>query len=69
VLAVVNSAISLYYYVRIVVQMYVKEPTSEERFALTPALAAAVGIAVFFTLLIGVYPEHFVSYARLALVG
>jgi NADH-quinone oxidoreductase subunit N len=52
VLAVLNTAISLYYYVRIVVQM-----------------AAALGIAVLFTLLIGVYPEHVISYARLALVG
>ncbi len=69
VLAVVNSAISLYYYVRIVVQMYVKEPMSEERFAVSPALAAAIGIAAIFTLLIGVYPEQFVVYARLALVG
>jgi NADH-quinone oxidoreductase subunit N len=69
VLAVVNSAISLYYYARIVVQMYIKDPISEERFPLSPALAAALGIAVFFTLLIGVYPDRFVTYARLALVG
>jgi NADH-quinone oxidoreductase subunit N len=69
VLAVVNTAISLYYYVRIVVQMYVKAPISDERFAMSPALAAALGIAVFFTLLIGVYPEHFIAYARMALIG
>jgi len=69
VLAVLNSAVSVYYYVRIVVQMYIKEPVSQERYALSPALAAALGIAVIFTLLIGVYPEHFVSFARLALVG
>lgn len=69
VLAVVNSAISLYYYVRIVVQMYIKEPLSDERLALSPALATALGIAVIFTLLIGVYPDQFVTYARLALVG
>jgi NADH-quinone oxidoreductase subunit N len=69
VLAVLNTAISLYYYVRIVVQMYIKDPISEERFSMSPALAAALGIAVLFTLLIGVYPEHFISYARMALVG
>jgi NADH-quinone oxidoreductase subunit N len=69
VLAVVNSAISLYYYVRIVVQMYAKDPLSEERFVMSPAAATAIGIAVFFTILIGIYPEHFISYARLALVG
>lgn len=69
VLAVINSAISLYYYVRIVVQMYIKEPVSEERFESSPALAAAIGIAVIVTLFIGVYPERFVAYARLALVG
>jgi len=69
VLAVVNSAISLYYYVRIVVQMYIKEPTSDERFAASPALTAAIGIAVIVTLFIGVWPDRFVTYARLALLG
>jgi NADH-quinone oxidoreductase subunit N len=69
VLAVVNSAISLYYYIRIVVQMYIKEPASDERFATSPALVAALGIAVIVTLFIGVFPDQIVTYARLALVG
>ncbi|MBI3449462.1 MAG: NADH-quinone oxidoreductase subunit N [Acidobacteria bacterium] len=69
VLAVVNSAVSLYYYVRIVVQMYIKDPLTEERFSLSPALIAALSVAVFFTLLIGVYPDRFVTYARMALIG
>ncbi|HZE89157.1 MAG TPA: NADH-quinone oxidoreductase subunit N [Verrucomicrobiae bacterium] len=69
VLAVINSAVSLYYYVRIVVQMYIKDPLTEEKFALSPALVAALSVAVFFTLLIGVYPDRFVTYARMALIG
>ena len=69
VLAVVNSAISLYYYVRIVVQMYIKDPLTDDRLVLSPSLAAALGIAVVVKLLIGVYPEQVVTYARLALVG
>jgi NADH-quinone oxidoreductase subunit N len=69
VLAVANSAISLYYYVRIVVQMYIKEPMTDERLAISPALATALGIAVIFTLLLGVLPEQVVIYARMALVG
>ena len=46
VIGVLNSAISLYYYIRVVVFMYLKkEPTGREP-ASSPSLALALGVAV-----------------------
>ena len=52
-----NSAISLYYYVRIVVFMYLKKDTIGSEPVTSPALAIVLGLAVAATLLLGVYPR------------
>jgi NADH-quinone oxidoreductase subunit N len=57
VIGVLNSAISLYYYIRIVVFMYLKKETIGATPVMSPTLAMALGVAVFATLLLGVYPQ------------
>ena len=57
VIGVLNSAISLYYYVRIVVFMYVKKERLGSEPVSSPALTAALAIAVVATLVLGVYPR------------
>jgi NADH-quinone oxidoreductase subunit N len=57
VIGVLNSAISLYYYVRIVVFMYLKKDTIGSEPVTSPALAIVLGVAVAATLLLGVYPR------------
>jgi NADH-quinone oxidoreductase subunit N len=57
VIGVLNSAISLYYYVRIVVFMYLKKDTPGSEPVTSPALAVVLGIAVAATLVLGVYPR------------
>jgi len=57
VIGVLNSAISLYYYVRVVVFMYLKrEEVGEVPYA-GPALKIALAVAVVATLVLGVYPR------------
>jgi len=56
VIGVLNSAISLYYYIRVVVFMYLKRETSGSEPVSSPALTFALAVAVVATLLIGVYP-------------
>jgi NADH-quinone oxidoreductase subunit N len=57
VIGVLNSAISLYYYVRIVVFMYLKKEAIGSEPRTTPALAVVLGLAVAATLVLGVYPR------------
>jgi NADH-quinone oxidoreductase subunit N len=69
VIAVVNSGVSLYYYVRLVVQMYMAPPADEEAYANSPGLTAALATCLGATLLIGVYPAPFIALARTALLA
>jgi NADH-quinone oxidoreductase subunit N len=57
VIGVLNSAISLYYYIRIVVFMYVKRETLGSEPATSPTLALVLGVAVAATLAFGLYPR------------
>ena len=57
VIGVLNSAISLYYYIRLVVFMYLKKETIGSEPTASPALTFALGVAVAATLVLGVYPR------------
>ncbi len=57
VIGVLNSAVSLYYYIRVVVFMYVKKETTGSEPTMSPMLAVTVAVAVVATLAMGVYPR------------
>jgi NADH-quinone oxidoreductase subunit N len=57
VIGVLNSAISLYYYIRVVVFMYLKKDATGSEPVFSPSLALAVGAAVVATIVLGVYPR------------
>jgi NADH-quinone oxidoreductase subunit N len=57
VIGVLNSAISIYYYLRIVVFMYLKKETSGSEPTSNPALTLTLAVAIFATLALGVYPR------------
>jgi NADH-quinone oxidoreductase subunit N len=57
VIGVLNSAISLYYYVRLVVFMYLKKETIGSEPTASPSLTFALGVAVAATLVLGIYPR------------
>jgi NADH-quinone oxidoreductase subunit N len=63
VIAVLNTAVSLYYYFRIVVTIYMGETLEDARLALSPAIITALALTGFFTLAIGIYPQ---PWSRLA---
>jgi NADH-quinone oxidoreductase subunit N len=56
VIGVLNSAVSLYYYVRLVVFMYLKKETFGSEPVMSPALAMTLAVAVVATLSLGLYP-------------
>jgi len=63
---VLNSALSLYYYVRIVVFMYLKNETTGSEPVTSPALALTLGIAVLATILLGIYPRQLFEFAEVS---
>ena len=68
VLGVVNSVISAYYYLRVVVTMYMREPRPDEAAAapVCPALGVGVGLAALATVLLGLWPTPLLELARQA---
>lgn len=67
VIAVIMSAISAYFYIRIVMLIYMKEPTREFDLARSPANSLALAIAVAGTILIGILPTWFLDMAKSAI--
>ena len=64
VIGVLNSAISLYYYIRLVVFMYLKKETIGSEPTISPSLTFALGVAVAATLVLGIYPRLAVRGGR-----
>ena len=59
VAAIINSAISLFYYVRVIKYMLVEKGESEEKLKLPASMIAAVAICVVAVIVMGVYPGPF----------
>lgn len=64
VVGIVNSVISLYYYVGVIRAMYVMPATTEAPVPEPPALQVALGITGLGTLAIGLYPQPIIDLAR-----
>jgi NADH-quinone oxidoreductase subunit N len=70
VIAVVNSAISLFYYMKVAMAMYMRD-VPPAGLALSPSrpLRVALFVAVAGTLAIGIYPGPFLDLARASVAG
>ncbi|HSC27010.1 MAG TPA: NADH-quinone oxidoreductase subunit N [Vicinamibacterales bacterium] len=63
VIGVLNSALSLYYYVRLVVFMWITEREGAVDFRISPAVAAVLVVTVAGTVALGVYPRLLFEFA------
>jgi len=66
VIAVVNSVISAYYYLRVVKVMWVGEPASEEKVPSSGALRIALVLSCLGVLLLGIIPGYVMRLAEMA---
>ena len=66
ILAVINSVISAYYYLRVVKVMWFGEPKSEEKVPSSGALRLALIISSLGVLVIGIAPGPVIDFARTA---
>jgi NADH-quinone oxidoreductase subunit N len=71
IIGVVNSAVGAYYYLRVIVMMYMREPR-EELPACSPipfSLATALTISVFATIYLGILPGQVLEFAAKSASG
>ena len=69
IVAVLNSVISAYYYLRVVKVMYLGEPSSEEAIPSSIPLRAALAITSLGVLVLGVYPWLVLKLAETAVAA
>jgi NADH-quinone oxidoreductase subunit N len=63
IIGVVNSAIAAYYYLRLIVVMYMRDPREEATDSpLSASMAAAVSISAAITLYLGLWPHRVLAY-------
>ncbi len=63
VFAVLYVAVALYYYMRMTVMMFMREPADAEVLSLSPGVRIALGVTLAATLFIGLYPQPFILLA------
>jgi len=68
VAGVLLSAVSAYYYLRVVMTMYMKEPTGPIVLAWSPPAVAALVVILVVTVAIGIYPSPLVNYTQDAIL-
>jgi NADH-quinone oxidoreductase subunit N len=68
VIAVLNAAISIYFYLRLVVAMFMKDATEKTGMVYSPGLLTTLAVTVIFTMVIGLYPDPFIAMAREAAI-
>jgi NADH-quinone oxidoreductase subunit N len=66
VIAVINSVISAYYYLRVVKVLWLGEPASEEKVPSSGALRLALSLSCLGVLLLGITPGYIMKLAELA---
>ncbi len=72
IIGVLNSVVSVYYYLKLTVYMYLKDEGSAVEAStapFSPAMAVALVIAVYGVLAIGVMPSGYVAFAKTAFLS
>jgi NADH-quinone oxidoreductase subunit N len=65
IIGVINSVLSVYYYLRVTIMIYMREPaTDAPRIQFSRTATVATTIAAVATLLLGIFPEIFLTLAR-----
>jgi NADH-quinone oxidoreductase subunit N len=70
IVGLIFAAISAFYYLRIVMVMYMREPSSEQelqtRLLLSPQISVVLACAVAGVVLLGIFPDSLVTVAHLS---
>ncbi len=66
IVAVVNAAVALYYYIRLVVAMFIKELSEPAELSFSTGITIALAVTAAATVLIGIYPDPIIQLAEVA---
>ncbi len=69
VVGVLFSSISAFFYLRVIMVMYMKEPRAAIEMSTSPSLALALAISVTAVVYIGILPQELLNYARASIAG
>jgi len=64
IIGVLNSVVSAFFYLRVIVYMYMREPVAEARPVLAPPLALAITLAALGTIVLGLLPTPLLTLAQ-----
>jgi NADH-quinone oxidoreductase subunit N len=64
ILAVLMTVVSLYYYIRFIRAMYIESETDPQPVVMPRPLHAALVVAVFLVMFIGIYPKPFIGWTQ-----
>jgi len=69
IIAVLLSVVAAYFYIRIVMVIYMRDPAGDFAPALTPSVRAALAITAAGTIGIGLFPAWFLGLAQRSVLG
>jgi len=69
IIAVIFSAISAFFYLRIVMYMYMKEPKGEVVLTTSPSMNLALAVTALMIIILGVFPSVLLNFARFSIPG
>ena len=62
VIGVLNAVIAIYYYLRVVVTMYMKEPVKDFSYVVRkPLIALSLSISIVGIIYLGIFPQSFIN--------
>lgn len=69
IIAVVFSAISAFFYLRVVMYMYMKDPVKEVALTNSPTMSIALALTAMMVLILGIFPSILLNLVRLSIMG
>ena len=69
IIAALFSAVSAFFYLRVVMYMYMKEPVGDITLSMSKTAGIALAFAVIMVLIIGVFPSLLLNFARSSFFG
>src|SRR5206468_2427820 len=66
ILASVMTVVSLFYYLRFIVAMYIKPETETQPVKIAPSLQVVLAVAAVFVILVGLFPQRILGLTQRA---